>query len=87
MSDIETRSAEIEELLKSEDADIDSLTAEVEELEKRKAQILAEVEQRKKEAEDALKIGTEIEKEEERKMTNMEVRNTKEYIDRNLHMN
>lgn len=81
MSDIETRSAEIEELLKSEDADIDSLTAEVEELEKRKAQILAEVEQRKKEAEDALKIGTEIEKEEERRMTNMEVRNTKEYID------
>ena len=81
MSDIETRSAEIEELLKSEDADIDSLTAEVEELEKRKAQILAEVEQRKKEAEEALKIGTEIEKVEERKMTNMEVRNTKEYID------
>ena len=81
MSDIETRSAEIEELLKSEDADIDSLTAEVEELEKRKAQILAEVEQRKKEAEEALKIGTEIEKEEERRMTNMEVRNTKEYID------
>ncbi len=81
MSDIETRSAEIEELLKSEDADIDSLTAEVEELEKRKAQILEEVEQRKKEAEDALKIGTEIEKEEERRMTNMEVRNTKEYID------
>ena len=30
MSDIETRSAEIEELLKSDDADIDSLTAEVE---------------------------------------------------------
>ena len=81
MSDIETRSAEIEELLKSEDADIDSLTAEVEELEKRKAQILAEVEQRKKEAEDALKNGKEIEKEEERRMTNMEVRNTKEYID------
>ena len=81
MSDIETRSAEIEELLKSDDADIDSLTAEVEELEKRKAQILAEAEQRKKEAEDALKNGKEIEKEEERRMTNMEVRNTKEYID------
>ena len=81
MSDIETRSAEIEELLKSDDADIDSLTAEVEELEKRKAQILAETEQRKKEAEEALKNGKEIEKEEERKMTNMEVRNTKEYID------
>ena len=81
MSDIETRSAEIEELLNGEDADIESLTKEVEEMEARKAEILAEVEQRKKEAEDALKIGTEIEKEEERKMTNMEVRNTKEYID------
>ena len=81
MSDIETRSAEIEELLKGEDADIESLTKEVEEMEARKAEILAEVEQRKKEAEEALKIGTEIEKVEERKMTNMEVRNTKEYID------
>ena len=81
MSDIETRSAEIEELLKSDDADIDSLTAEVEELEKRKAQILEEAEQRKKEAEEALKNGKEIEKVEERRMTNMEVRNTKEYID------
>ena len=60
MSDIETRSAEIEELLKSDDADIDSLTAEVEELEKRKAQILEEAEQRKKEAEEALKNGTEV---------------------------
>lgn len=36
MSDIEKRSAEIEELLKSEDADIDSLTKEVEEMEARK---------------------------------------------------
>ena len=81
MSDIETRSAEIEELLKSEDADIDSLTAEVEELEKRKAQILEEVEQRKKEMEEALKITEPVEEIEERKMTNMEVRNTKEYID------
>ena len=81
MSDIEQRSAEIEELLTHEDADIDSLTAEVEVLEARKAEILAEVEQRKKEAEEALKIGTEIEKVEERKMTDMEVRNSKEYID------
>ena len=81
MSDIERRSAEIEELLKSEDADIDSLTKEVEELEARKAEILADVEKRKKEAEEALKNGKEIEKVEERRMTNMEVRNTKEYID------
>lgn len=81
MADIETRSAEIEELLKSEDADIDSLTAEVEELEARKAEILTEVEQRKQEAEEALKIGKEVEKVEERKMSDMEIRNSKEYID------
>lgn len=81
MNDIETRSAEIEELLKSEDADIETLSKEVEELEQRKAEILAEVEQRKQEAEEALKIGNEIEKVEERRMTNLEVRNSKEYID------
>ena len=81
MSDIETRSAEIEELLKSEDADIESLTKEVEEMEARKAEILAEVEQRKKEAEEALKTGKEVESMEERKMSDMEIRNTKEYIE------
>ena len=82
MSDIETRSAEIEELLKSDDADINSLTKEVEELENRKAEILAEVEQRKKEAEEALKNGTEVEpvKAEERKIMDIkELRNSKEY--------
>lgn len=81
MADIETRSAEIEELLKSEDADIDALTNEVQELENRKAEILAEVEQRKKEMEEALKITEPVEEIKERKMTNMEVRNSKEYID------
>jgi HK97 family phage major capsid protein len=81
MADIEARSLEIEELMKAEDADIDSLTAEVEELENRKAEILEEVEQRKKEMADALKEAKEIEKVEERKMSDMEIRNTKEYID------
>lgn len=81
MSDIEQRSAEIEELLKSEDADIESLTKEVEDMEARKAEILDEVEQRKKEMEEALKITEPVEEIKERKMTNMEVRNSKEYID------
>ena len=81
MSDIETRSLEIEELMKAEDADIEKLSVEVEELEARKAEILAEVEQRKKEAEEALKTAVEIEKVEERKMSDMEIRNSKEYID------
>ena len=81
MSDIEARAAEIEELMKAEDSDIETLTAEVEELESRKAEILEEVEKRKKEAEEALKTAVEIEKVEERKMSDMEIRNTKEYID------
>lgn len=81
MSDIEQRSLEIEEEMAKEDADIDSLTAEVEQLEERKAEINAEVEQRKKEMEEALKITEPVEEMKERKMTNMEVRNSKEYVD------
>ena len=81
MSDIEARSLEIEELMKAEDADMESLNKEVEELEQRKAELLAEVEQRKKEMADALKNAEEIEPVEERKMENKEIRNTKEYID------
>ena len=81
MADIEQRSAEIEELMKAEDADIDALTEEVNQLAERKAQIETEVEARKKEMEEALKITEPVEEIEERKMTNMEVRNTKEYID------
>lgn len=84
MSDIEQRSAEIEELLKSEDSDIDSLTKEVEEMEARKAQILAEVEQRKQEMADALKNAKEVEEipqERTNKMDIKEFRNSPEYID------
>ena len=81
MSDIEQRSLEIEELMKAEDADIEALSKEVEELEARKAEIETEVEKRKKEAEEALKTAKEVEKVEERKMDNKEIRNSKEYID------
>lgn len=80
MSDIEQRSLEIEEQMKADDADIDALTAEVEQMEARKAEILTEVEQRKKEAEEALKTAKEVEKIEERKMSEIEIRNTKEYV-------
>lgn len=81
MSDIEKRSLEIEEEMQKEDADIDSLTDEASQLEQRKAELEAELEQRKQEMEEALKSSTEIEKVEERKMSDMEIRNTKEYID------
>lgn len=80
MSDIEARSAEIEELLKNEDADIEALSTEVEQLEARKAEIEAEVEKRKKEAEDALKNGKVIEeRKEDKRMTLNEIRNLPEY--------
>ena len=82
MADIEKRSAEIEELLKADDADIETLSKEVEELEARKAEILADVEKRKAEAEAALKSAKEVEKVEERKkMDSKEIRNSKEYIE------
>lgn len=83
MADIEQRSAEIEELLKSEDADIDALTTEVQELENRKAEILAEVEQRKQEMAEALKTATEVEEmpQERTHMELKELRNTPAYID------
>lgn len=81
MEDIEVRSAEIAEELQKEDADIDALTAEVEELEARKAQILKEVEERKALLDEVEKTGIEIEEkpQEERKVENIEMRNTKEY--------
>lgn len=84
MSDIEQRSADIEELLKSEDADIDALTTEVQELENRKAEILKEVEQRKQEMAEALKTAKDVEEipqERTNKMDIKEFRNTPEYID------
>ena len=83
MSDIEKRSVEITEELNKDDADIEKLEAEVKELEERKAQIETEAEERKamiEEIEPVEEIA--IEKEEVRtKMSDMEVRNTKEYID------
>lgn len=82
MADIEKRSAEIEELMKADDADIESLTAEVEQLEKRKAEIEKEVEERKKEAEEALKNGKTVEEvgKDERKTMNIEeIRKSNDY--------
>lgn len=82
--DIETRTKEIEELLKSEDADIDALEKEIAELEERKAQMMEEIEERKKQIEDVLEVRDTIEsfeKEEvNKKMSLNEVRNSKEYI-------
>lgn len=77
-NDIEIRSAEIEKEL-AEGGDVESLTAEVEALEERKAQIEKEAEERKSLLEEVKKTSVEVE---ERKENNeMEIRNTKEYID------
>lgn len=83
--DIETRSKEIEELLKSDDADVDALETEIAQLEERKAILTAEFEERKKQVEEVLDIKETIEtfeKEEVRKTMEInELRNTPEYID------
>lgn len=83
MQDIETRSLEIEELMKSDDANIDELKNEVDELEARKAEIIKEAEARKAEIDNVVKdaeVVEEFNKEEVRqKMELKELRNTKEY--------
>lgn len=84
INDIEARAKEIREAMKAEDADLDALTAEVDALEVRKAEIRAEVEARAKEAEKVAKglVGNiKEEHKEKEKMTDLEIRNSKEYID------
>lgn len=84
INDIEARAKEIREAMKTEDADLDALTSEVDALEVRKAEIRAEVEARAKEAEKVANglIGkVKEEHKEKEKMTNMEIRNTQQYID------
>lgn len=82
MSDIEARSAELTAMIDSPEADIESITAEVQELEERKAQILAEAETRKAELEEVIRTAEEIPAPENvKEITNMEIRNTHEYIE------
>ena len=80
MKDIEARSAELETALTAENADIESITAEVTELEERRAQIVAEAEERKAQLAEVEKTAVEIHEEKENRTMEMEVRNTKEYI-------
>lgn len=81
MEQIEVRKAEIRELLKTEDCDVDDIGKEVDALEARAAEIRTDVEQRKAvAAKVASGAGITIEKVEERKMTEIEVRNTPAYI-------
>lgn len=85
-SDLQARQAEIRTLIDTDDADLDALEAEAREI-KAELEERAAVEAKKQEVRDMLAAGKApeaevIEKQEERKMPdNMEIRNSKEYID------
>ena len=89
IKEIETRSAEIREAMTSEDADLKSLIEEAKELKTRKAELIAEQKEKELEAEVRMAEmsaviegkGEVIEKKEKTEMAEVEVRNSKEYID------
>ena len=81
---IEARSSELaEELAKADTKDaLDSIQAELDAIEERKAEIVKEIETRKKDMAEIINgRGIVIEKQKETNMENIEVRNTKAYID------
>ena len=82
LEQVETRLAEVKDLLNVDGADLESLETEIRALKDRRAEIKADIEERKKEVEEVLTESVEVRSfaETERK-TNMEIRNTKEYID------
>lgn len=82
-SDIELRLAEIETELKNDDADIEKLGAEVDALEARDNALKKEAEETRALIEKVTNANITVieERKEETKMTNVEMRNTKEYID------
>ena len=76
--------AEIRTELSADDADLEKMAEKVADLEARKAEIRREAEERAKEAEQVAKglVGkTKEEHKEKEKMTNMEIRDSKEYIE------
>ena len=85
-SELQARQAEIRTLIDTDDADLDALEAEAREI-KAELEERAAAEVKKQEVRDMLAAGKApsaevIEKQEERKMPdNMEIRNSKEYID------
>lgn len=84
ITDVESRLAQIEELLTSEDADVEALTEEIDALQQRKIELKAEAEEKRammaKVAE--LKQPEVIEERKEfKKMETIEIRNTPAYID------
>lgn len=82
MEQIEARSQELAAVIDGADREqFDAIEEEVRSLEERRTEILAEIEQRKKDVAEVVKgVGDVIEKTEERKHSNMEIRNTPEYV-------
>lgn len=81
---IEARSSELaEELAKADTKDaLDAIQAELDAIEERKAEIVKEIETRKKDMAEIINgRGIVIEKQKETNMEKIEVRNTKQYID------
>ncbi|HAB93179.1 MAG TPA: phage major capsid protein [Lachnospiraceae bacterium] len=78
MADIEARSAELETEMNAENADIEKIAAEATALEERKAQIVAEAEERKAVLEEVEKTAVEIPQE---RKENMEKENRTEMIE------
>ena len=81
---IEARSLELASEIEAADSNeaMDLIQAEMEALEERKALVLAEIEERKRDMAEVIKgAGQVIEEIDERKNETMEVRNTNEYID------
>lgn len=85
MADLEKRSLEIAEEVKTADSDaLDTLSAELDAIEERKAIIKAEAEEKRTAMEEVLAGEGEVieEKQEERKMSDVkEIRSSKEYLD------
>lgn len=81
--DVQERLTAIAEELKDDTADVEALAAEVDELQKRDNALKQEAEEKRALMQTVAEAKTNIieEKKEERKMENIEVRNTKAYID------
>lgn len=81
LEQVESRLAEVKDLLNADGADLDALETEIRELKQRKADIKAEIEAKKSEVEEVLSSGTEVRNFVNERKSNMEIRNTKEYMD------
>lgn len=84
LEQVETRLAEVKDLLHTDGADLDALETEIRSLKERRAEINADIEKRKAEINDVINNGVEVEtfeKEEVRKKMELkELRNTQDYI-------